>query len=124
MYLTFGTDAQGGAYADAQVLNDLHAKANAPMFGSLSSYFGRGIVGGSMMSIEELARNTTDVAIRILNGEPPASLKVPPQLPSQPRFDWRELQRWGIRSRSFLLVQTSSIGQQAFGKPIVGTSPR
>jgi signal transduction histidine kinase len=49
-----------------------------------------------MMSIEELARNTADVAIRILNGEPPASLKVPPQLPSQPRFDWRELQRWGI----------------------------
>jgi signal transduction histidine kinase len=95
-YFTFGTDALGGAYADEQVLADLHAKANAPMFGGLSSLFGHGIVGGSMMSIDELARNTADIASRILNGEPPANLRVPPQLPAQPRFDWRELQRWGI----------------------------
>ncbi len=71
VYLTFGTDAQGGAYADEQVLADLHATANAPMFGALSSLFGHGIVGGSMMSIGDLARNTADVASQILNGAPP-----------------------------------------------------
>ena len=32
LYLAFGTDAQGGAYADERVLADLHATANAPMF--------------------------------------------------------------------------------------------
>jgi signal transduction histidine kinase len=96
VYLTFGTDAQGGAYADQQVLADLHAKANAPLFGAFSPLFGYGIVGGSMMSIDDLARNTADVASRILNGEPPGSLRVPPQSPGQPIFDWRELQRWGI----------------------------
>ena len=78
---SFGTDAQGGAYPDEQVLADLHAKANAPLFASLSPFLGRGIVGGSMMSIDDLARNTADVASRILNGEPPASLSVPPQSP-------------------------------------------
>ena len=36
VYLTFGTDAQGGAYADEQVLADLHAAANAPMFAAFS----------------------------------------------------------------------------------------
>jgi len=96
VYLTFGTDAQGGAYADQQVLADLHAKANAPMFGAFSSLFGHGIVGGSMMSIGGLARNTADVASQILNGAPPRSLRVPPQSPGEPTFDWRELQRWGI----------------------------
>ena len=80
VYLTFSTDAQGGAYADEQVLADLHAKANAPLFGALSPLFGHGIVGGSMMSIDDLARNTADVAARILNGESPASLRVPPQI--------------------------------------------
>ena len=35
-YLTFGTDAQGGAYADERVLADLHATANAPLFASQS----------------------------------------------------------------------------------------
>jgi signal transduction histidine kinase len=49
-----------------------------------------------MMSIDDLARTTTRVAGRILNGEPPESLKVAPQAAGQPTFDWRELQRWDI----------------------------
>ncbi|WP_298931942.1 ATP-binding protein [uncultured Ramlibacter sp.] len=95
-YLTFGSDVQGGAYADAQVLADLHASANAPIFGALRPFLGHGIVGGTMISIDELSRNTADIATRILNGEPPSSLRPPPQLPGHPVFDWRELQRWDI----------------------------
>lgn len=95
-YLTFGTDASGTAYADERVLADLHAMANAPMFGGQSVYFGYGIVGGSMMSTDDATRNTADVAVRLLNGAPPGSVRMPPQRPGQPIFDWRELQRWGI----------------------------
>ncbi len=96
VYLTVGTDAQGGEYADEQVLADLRATANAPVFGAQSPLFGNGIVGGSMISIPDLARNTADVASRILNGEPPESLEVSPQSPGAPVFDWRELERWRI----------------------------
>jgi signal transduction histidine kinase len=96
LYLTFGTDVQGGAYADEQVLADLHAAANAPMFSSLSPLLGHGIVGGSMVSIEELSRHTADVANRILHGAPAQSFRLSPQVPGQPVFDWRELRRWGI----------------------------
>jgi signal transduction histidine kinase len=95
-YLTFGTDAQGGAYADERVLAELHATASVPLFGMQSVYFGLGVVGGSMMPIDDLARSTADVAIRLLNGAPPRSIDVPLQQPSQAIFDWRELQRWGI----------------------------
>jgi hypothetical protein len=95
-YLIFGTDAHGGAYADEQVLADLHAKANAPLFGAFTAMFGSGIVGGSMMSVAELARDTADVASRILDGAPAGSFQVPPRLPGQPMFDGRELRRWGI----------------------------
>jgi len=95
-YITFGTDAQGGAYADEQVLADLHARANAPLFAAHTPLFGYGIVGGSMMDVSDFARDTADVASRILNGEPAGSIRVPPHLPGQPIFDWRELQRWGI----------------------------
>ena len=49
-----------------------------------------------MMSIGDLARNTADVASRILNGEAAGSLRVPPQSAGEAMFDWRELQRWGI----------------------------
>lgn len=95
-YLTFGSDAQGRAYPDEQVLTELHATANAPLFGAQSVQLGFGIVGGALMSIGELGRRTADVAGRILNGAPPGSVRVPPQSPGRPTFDWRELQRWGI----------------------------
>ena len=96
VYLVFGTDALGGAYADEQVLAELHAKANAPLFASHTPLLGYGIVGGSLMNIANLAHNTGDVASRILNGEPAGSIRVPPQSPGPHMFDWRELQRWRI----------------------------
>jgi ABC-type uncharacterized transport system substrate-binding protein len=95
-YVTFGTDAAGAAYADERVFADLHAAANAPLFAAHSVYLGAGIVGGSLLSIEELSRRTADVAVRLLNGAAPKTINVPTALPRQPVFDWRELQRWGI----------------------------
>ena len=95
-YLTFGTDAAGAAYADERVLADLRAAANAPVFAALSVYLGAGVVGGSLLSIDDLSRDTADVAVRLLNGAPPSSVRVPPKRPGQPTFDWRELQKWGI----------------------------
>ena len=95
-YLRFGTDATGAAYADDRVFTELHARANAPLFAGLSVYLGAGIVGGSLMSIDELARTSADAAVRLLNGAAPTSIRVPPQLVGQSVFDWRELERWGI----------------------------
>jgi signal transduction histidine kinase len=95
-YVTFGTDAAGAAYADERVVADLHAAANAPLFAAFSVYLGAGIVGGPLMAIDNLSRRTADVAVRLLNGAAPKSISVPLQLPGQPIFDWRELERWGI----------------------------
>ena len=95
-YLAFGSDAVGGTYADDRVLAELHATANAPMFGVQSVMIGTGIVGGSMIPDEDLSRNIADAAVRILNGASPESVKVPTQQLGLPIFDWRELQRWGI----------------------------
>ncbi len=96
LYVTFGTDATGAAYADERVVADLHAKADAPLFAAHSVYLGAGIVGGSLLSIEDLSRDTADVAVRLLNGAPPRSLTVAPRTPGPPIFDWRELHRWDI----------------------------
>ena len=95
-YLTFGTDATGAAYADERVFTELHDTANAPIFAALSPYLGAGIVGGSLISIEQLARASADTAVRLLNGTPPARLTLPSQRRGQPIFDGRELDRWGI----------------------------
>jgi signal transduction histidine kinase len=95
-FITLGTDASGAAYADERVLADLHASANAPLFAANDVFLGHGIVGGSLLANDELSRRTSDVAYRILTGTSPGDVRVPPQLPGQPVFDWRELERWNI----------------------------
>ena len=96
VYLNLMNDAQGGTYADERVLADLHATANAPLFGKHTVLLGHGVVGGRLLSIEDLARTTADAAVRLLNGAPAGSVSVPLQLAGPPIFDWRELQRWRI----------------------------
>ena len=95
-YVTFGTDSAGAAYADERVLANLQAAANAPLFAAYTVYFGAGIVGGSLLDVDDLSRRTANVAMRLLNGAPPRSIDVPLHRPGQPVFDWRELERWGI----------------------------
>ena len=95
-FITLGTDASGAAYADERVLADLHASANAPLFAANDAFLGHGIVGGSLLANDELSRLTSDVAYRILTGASPGDVRVPPQVPGQSVFDWRELKRWNI----------------------------
>jgi signal transduction histidine kinase len=96
LYVTFGTDAAGAAYADERVVTNLHDSANAPLFAPCSVYLGAGSVGGSLLAVDELSRHTAEAAVRLLNGAAPTSIKVPLQRPGQPVYDSRELQRWGI----------------------------
>ena len=96
LYVSFGTDAAGAAFPDEQLFAELREAANAPVFAGQSVFLGHGIVGGSLLSIDEMSRDTADVAVRLLHGAAPASIDLPVRLPGEPTFDWRELQRWGI----------------------------
>jgi hypothetical protein len=42
------------------------------------------------------------LAIRILGGEKPSDIKIPATGFATPKFDWREMQRWGISERRLL----------------------
>ena len=44
----------------------------------------------------EASRKTAAVAVRILGGEKAGDIKIPPIGFATPKFDWREMQRWGI----------------------------
>ena len=74
----------------------LHAVANAPIFSYDKSFFGGEIVGGPLLSVLEGSRQTAAVAMRILGGEKAGDIKVPPIGFATPKFDWRQMQRWGI----------------------------
>jgi hypothetical protein len=78
------------------VLTKLREVANAPIFGYIDINLDHGIVGGPLLSTEEIGGQTASVAVRILSGEVPSASKIPPIGLQAPVYDWRELQRWNI----------------------------
>ena len=95
-YASVRVDAAGIPNEQNRVLARLREGANAPIFSYLDSNFGQGIVGGPVLSTQELGRRAAEVALRILNGEHAGSIKTPPLGLGVPVYDWRELQRWNI----------------------------
>ena len=93
---TMVVDATGVVYEGDRALRTLYATANAPIFTHDDSFFGREVVGGPMLSARVLGKATGAVAVRILGGEKPDSIKVGPIGFATPKYDWRELRRWGI----------------------------
>jgi signal transduction histidine kinase len=89
-------DAAGMAHEGGNALRRLHDVTNAPIFSFTDAFLGQGIVGGPMTSVAEIALQTRFVARRILSGVEPGYIEIPLLKYGAPKFDWRELQRWGI----------------------------
>ena len=89
-------DAAGVVHEGDTALARLHAVANAPIFSYDESFFGNEIVGGPLLSVLEGSQRAAAVAIRILGGEKAGDIKTSPIGFATPKFDWREMQRWGI----------------------------
>lgn len=89
-------DAAGVVHEEGKALTRLHEVAAAPIFSYTDAFFGREIVGGPHVPVLEAGRQVGAVAVRILGGESAGSIKVPPVGMGMPKFDWREMQRWGI----------------------------
>jgi signal transduction histidine kinase len=89
-------DAAGVVHEGNTALTRLHAVSKAPIFSYDESFFGREIVGGPFHAVLDSSRQTAAVAVRVLGGETASDIKIPSVQFSTPKFDWREMQRWGI----------------------------
>lgn len=89
-------DAAGIVHESDIALRSLHAVANAPIFSYQDPFFGGSTVGGPMHSVAETSSRTVSVVLRVLGGAKPSSIIYEPLGFAAPRYDWRELQRWGI----------------------------
>ena len=97
-FVSLYEDGAGNKLIPADVLERLAPVANAPTYCWPEQTLGSGIVGGSLLSEETVARDTAKLALRVLHGERPD--QIPPAVisPSVTAFDWRQLRRWGIRA--------------------------
>ena len=99
-YVDVRVDAAGVPHEQERVLARLRETTNTPIFGYVDGYLGRGIVGGPLISTQDLGRQAAAVAVRILGGETAGHIKTPPLELGTPMYDWRELQRWNISEAS------------------------
>jgi ABC-type uncharacterized transport system substrate-binding protein len=69
LYLTMFQDAAGNTFTPRQALDTFAPASRAPIYGCYDTYLGHGIVGGSMVTFEEVGRKAAQLGIRILSGE-------------------------------------------------------
>ena len=96
-YPTIRVDGRGVPQEGDTLLLRFIEEDRAPIFTHTDSLFGHGIVGGPMFSSQEMAEACAKVAVRLLHGETPGDIKIVPVGLAAPRYDWRQLQKWGIK---------------------------
>jgi PAS domain S-box-containing protein len=95
-YLHIFEDGAGKAFIPAKAVELIAARANAPIYGNVDTYVGRGLVGGRVFSLEAEGRNAAKLGLRILAGERPEQIGVQETSANAHLFDFRQLRRWGI----------------------------
>src|SRR5258708_48830 len=99
LYLTMFQDAAGKTFTSRQALDAFAPASRAPIYGCFDTYLGHGIVGGLMVTFEEIGRKAAQLGIRILAGEDAQAAARSESHQTAPMFDWRELRRWNISAQ-------------------------
>jgi signal transduction histidine kinase len=95
LFTTLFQDGAGESFVPHEVVQDISASSNVPMYGFLDQYLGRGIVGGSLYSFSAHGSEAAKLVLQLLAGQQPGSPLLELQA-NKVQFDWRQMQRWGI----------------------------
>ncbi|MEO8597490.1 MAG: ATP-binding protein [Candidatus Solibacter sp.] len=93
------TGPRGRVIETQEIAAQVIPEANAPVYGISTGTLGLGVVGGYVWTPEAIALRLVDITMRLLNGQRPSDIPIE-SVPDVPKFDWRQLQRWGIREES------------------------
>jgi signal transduction histidine kinase len=99
-YTSMFRDKDGLNFHPPDVLRLISAASNAPVFGFVESHIGKGIVGGSLSSLEWQVGKIAELTNRVLSGESPSAGSFVEEGGYRTLYDWRELKRWGISESS------------------------
>ena len=95
-FVSLFEDGAGNRVIPAEIVERLSPVASAPLYCWPEMTIEHGIVGGQLLSEEQVARQTAEVALRVLRGEPPEQIPSATISPYINVFDWRQLRRWRI----------------------------
>jgi signal transduction histidine kinase len=104
----FTTDSKLVRYHNTEAIRLMSREAAAPIFHISDLGVGDGSIGGFVISFVKVGLLTGKVAVEILNGVDPNSIKITEKDYSEYLFDWRQLKRWNIAD-SDLIPEESTI---------------
>jgi len=96
LYTGIYSDGEGAYFPPADALALLAPLANRPIVITAETFLDRGGIGGFVIIPSAIGQETAQLALRILDGEPAASIPITMGDVVRPIFDWRQLQRWGV----------------------------
>ncbi len=97
LYLAVSADNTGTTYNPRDVAERLSQVANGPVFGLYESILGYGIVGGSLVSYDDIGTQAGQLALSFLKiGSDPNKIPAILDVPGVLKFDWRQLKRWNL----------------------------
>lgn len=93
LFLLQVRDREGRQYTSQNVVRKISAASKAPVYGYVDSFLGEGIVGGVLLSYEELGRMIAQRLLQFAAGAPVPTLAV---VPSHCMADARALGKWSL----------------------------
>ena len=95
VYTAINVDGAGVSYIPRDALVAIAEVANRPIVIDSETMLGYGGTGGFVASPAALARQTAQLALRVLNGQDPST--IPASIDElKPIFDWQQLKRWHV----------------------------
>jgi PAS domain S-box-containing protein len=91
-------DAAGSSFKSSEIGPIVTAAANAPVFSLYDVYLNHGEVGGYLSTLSEQGTLAGGMALRILRGEKAQDIARVKGANAY-MFDWRAIQRWGLKER-------------------------
>ena len=97
--LTYNQDSSNVFISNSDLIRIFHQFTPVPIYSSWNFFFGRGIVGGMIISGYQQGKLAGEMTVSILEGTPVEQLPVQYENTNQFMFDIRELKRYGISPR-------------------------
>jgi signal transduction histidine kinase len=89
-------DSAGNTFTPLESLSEIVNSSGVPVYVFFDQFFGRGVVGGRVFSMDRQGAKVAGLALQILNGVRPSDISPSAEGTNVTLIDWRELHRWGI----------------------------
>ncbi|UCG78249.1 MAG: hypothetical protein JSV21_12000 [Nitrospirota bacterium] len=97
LFLSFSKDNEGRVFSLEQSLDMISNASPVPVYSSWDYMLGKGIVGGNLISGYLQGKEAAIMALEYLEGKPISSIPVMKESPNRLMFDYRQLERFGLK---------------------------